>query len=159
MKPVPTVGTTRRRGAPVAAAALSIALVAPLVQPIAAPQSSAVALAGTQDQAGQPDATGLGVRYPGKNASGVYQTSVGEPSYTVGDQPILVDGAIESGVPKGSNNAIEGYVINQRNGNLSVYPETENLKPIPMEGVRIYAQWVEKDGATSPIYTLSLIHI
>ena len=88
-----------------------------------------------------------------KNASGVYQTSVGEPSYTVGDQPILVDGAIESGVPKGSNNAIEGYVINQRNGNLSVYPETENLKPIPMEGVRIYAQWVEKDGATSPIYT------
>ena len=36
---------------------------------------------------------------------------------------------------------------------MSVHPGTNNLKPIPMEGVRIYAQWVEKDGATSPIYT------
>ncbi|WP_210400223.1 YPDG domain-containing protein, partial [Corynebacterium sp. HMSC074A01] len=143
----------RRRGTSLAAAALSFALVAPFAQPIAAPQSAAAAYAGTHDEAGQPNAQGNGVKYPGENAEGVYQTGVGEPRYTVGDQPIKVEGAIESDVEAGSNNSIEGYVINQRNGNMSVHPGTNNLKPIPMEGVRIYAQWVERDGATSPIYT------
>ena len=142
-----------RRGTSIAAAALSFALVAPLAQPVVAPQSAAMAFAGTKDQAGQPNEQGNGVKYPGKNADGVYQTGVAQEKYVVGDQPIKVDGAIESGVEAGSNNSIEGYVINQRNGNMSVHPNTTNLKPIPMEGVRIYAQWVERDGATSPIYT------
>ena len=143
----------RRRGTSVAAAALSFALVAPFAQPVMAPQSAAMAFAGTKDEAGQPNEQGNGVVYPGENADGVYQTGVGQEKYDVGDQPIKVDGAIESEVPAGSNNSIEGYVINQRNGNISVHPGTNNLKPIPMEGVRIYAQWVERDGATSPIYT------
>ena len=143
----------RRRGTSVAAAALSFALVAPFAQPVVAPQSAAMAFAGTKDEAGQLNEQGNGVKYPGENADGVYQTGVGQKKYDVGDQPIKIDGAIESEVPAGSNNSIEGYVINQRNGNMSVHPGTNNLKPIPMEGVRIYAQWVEKDGATSPIYT------
>ncbi|MCG7297419.1 YPDG domain-containing protein, partial [Corynebacterium afermentans] len=143
----------RRRGTSVAAAALSFALAASFAQPVAAPQFASAAFAGTKDEAGQPNDLGTGVKYPGENADGVYQTGVGEPRYVVGDQPIKVEGAIESDVEAGSNNSIEGYVINQRNGNMSVHPGTNNLKPIPMEGVRIYAQWVERDGATSPIYT------
>ena len=143
----------RRRGTSVAAAALSFALVAPFAQPVMAPQSAAMAFAGTKDEAGQPNEQGNGVKYPGENADGVYQTGVGQQKYDVGDQPIKVDGAIESEAKDGSNNVIEGYVINQRNGNMSVHPGTNNIKPIPMEGVRIYAQWVERDGATSPVYT------
>ena len=40
-------GVTRRRGTTIAAAALSVALVAPFVHPIASPQSAAVAVAST----------------------------------------------------------------------------------------------------------------
>ncbi|WP_168164693.1 hypothetical protein, partial [Corynebacterium sp. HMSC067D03] len=68
----------RRRGTSVAAAALSFALVAPLAQPVAAPQFAAAAFAGTKDEAGQPNEAGNGVKYPGKNADGVYQSVVDE---------------------------------------------------------------------------------
>ncbi|WP_168164696.1 hypothetical protein, partial [Corynebacterium sp. HMSC067D03] len=68
----------RRRGTSVASAALSFALVAPLAQPVAAPQFAAAAFAGTKDEAGQPNEAGNGVLYPGENADGVYQSVVDE---------------------------------------------------------------------------------
>ena len=144
----------RRRGTSVAAAALSFALVAPLAQSVAAPGSATAAFASTKDGAGQTNANKNGVSYPGTNANGIYQTSVDEPRYTFTDQPIKTEKAIESKGEKGANNAIEGYVINQRNGDLSVSPGTGGVyRPIPMEGVRVYAQWVEADGSVSPVYT------
>ncbi len=144
----------RRRGTSVAAAALSVALVAPFAQAIAAPQSAATAFAGTPEQAGQTNDAGNGVKYPGENADGVYQSAVDEARYTFTDQPIRVKGAIESDAPQGTNQSIEGYVIHQRNGDLSVYPGSRDpWKPIPMEGVRVFAQWTEKGGVTSPVYT------
>ena len=137
----------RRRGTSVAAAALSFALVAPFAQPVAAPQFAAAAYAGTPDQAGQPNDAGNGVKYPGKNADGVYQSVVDEQRYEFTDQPIKVEGAIESSAPEGTNQSINGYVIHQRDGDLSVYPGTRDpWKPIPMAGVRVYAQWTEKGG-------------
>ncbi|MCG7273330.1 YPDG domain-containing protein, partial [Corynebacterium afermentans] len=144
----------RRRGTSVAAAALSFALVAPFAQPVAAPGSASAAFASTPDQKAEANPNGTGNMYPGVNADGVYQTSVEEPRYTFTDQPIKTEKAIESKGEKGANNAIEGYVINQRNGDLSVYPGTGGVyRPIPMEGVRVYAQWVEADGSVSPVYT------
>ena len=144
----------RRRGTSVAAAALSFALVAPFAQPVAAPNSVPAAYAGTPAEAGQLNDAGNGVKYPGENADGVYQSVVDEQRYTFADQPIKVDGAIESKGEKNTTESIEGYVIHQRDGDLSVYPGTRDpWKPIPMEGVRVYAQWTEKGGI------LSLIHI
>ena len=143
----------RRRGTSVAAAALSFALVAPFAQPVAAPQFAAAAYAGTPEEAGQPNEAGYGVKYPGE-LNGVYQSVFDEQRYTFADQPIKVEGAIESKGEKNTTESIEGYVIHQRDGDLSVYPGTRDpWKPIPMEGVRVYAQWTEKGGITSPVYT------
>ena len=138
----------RRRGTSVAAAALSFALVAPFAQPVVAPGSASAAFASTKDEAGQA------MNYPGENAEGVYQSVVDVPRYTFSDQPIKVDGAEESKGVKNDKQSIEGYVIHQRSGDLSVYPGTDDpYRPIPMEGVRVYAQWTEKGGVTSPVYT------
>ena len=142
----------RRRGTSVAAAALSFALVAPFAQPVAAPGSASAAFAGTQTEAGEPNAKNNGVKYPGLNADGIYQTSVDEPRYTFEPGPAK-HGAIESGTTQGDTESIQGFVLNTRNGNMSINPDTTNYKPIPMEGVRVYAEWVDKDGYTSPTYT------
>ncbi|OFN78701.1 YPDG domain-containing protein, partial [Corynebacterium sp. HMSC074E01] len=143
----------RRRGTTIAAAALSIAMVGPFVHSVS-PNFPVAAVAGTPAEAGQPNAAGNGVKYPGKNADGVYQSVVDEQRYEFSDQPIKVEGAIESGAEQGTNESIEGYVIHQRDGDLSVYPGTRDpWKPIPMAGVRVYAQWTEKGGVTSPVYT------
>ena len=116
-------------------------------------QTAPAAVAGTPDQAGQPNDAGNGVKYPGKNADGVYQSVVDEQRYTF-TPGAPKEGAIESGAEQGTNESIEGYVIHQRDGDLSVYPGTRDpWKPIPMEGVRVYAQWTEKGGVTSPVYT------
>ena len=146
-------GVTRRRGTTIAAAALSVAMVGPFVHAVT-PDYAVSAAASTPDQKAETNPNETGNMYPGVNADGVYQTSVDEPRYTFSDQPIKTEGAIESGAEKGANQAIEGYVINQRNGDLSVYPGTSgDYRPVPMEGVRVYAQWVEADGSVSPVYT------
>ena len=146
-------GSARRRGTTIAAAALSIAMVGPFVHSVT-PNYAVSASAGTPAEAGQPNDLGNGVKYPGKNADGVYQSVVDEPRYTFSDQPIKVDGAIESKGVRDTTESIEGYVIHQRDGDLSVWPGTNDpYRPIPMEGVRVYAQWTEKGGVTSPVYT------
>ena len=143
----------RRRGTTIAAAALSIAMVGPFVHSVT-PNFPVAAVAGTPAEAGQSNTAGNGVKYPGKNADGVYQSVVDEQRYEFSDQPIKVEGAIESGAEQGTNESIEGYVIHQRDGDLSVNPGTRDpWKPIPMAGVRVYAQWTEKGGVTSPVYT------
>ncbi|MCZ9294582.1 YPDG domain-containing protein [Corynebacterium meitnerae] len=143
----------RRRGTSIAAAALSVALVAPFAQPVVNPAAVPAAVAGTPDQAGQPNDAGNGVKYPGKNADGVYQSVVDEQRYTFTPGPPM-EGAIESGAPQGTNESIEGYIIHQRDGDFNVHPGTPDpWQPIPMEGVRVYAQWTEKGGVTSPVYT------
>ncbi|MGV0433048.1 YPDG domain-containing protein [Corynebacterium sp. 20_84] len=142
----------RRRGTTIAAAALSLALVAPAVQPVANPGAVPAAFASTKDEAGQPNANSNGVKYPGVNADGIYQTSVGEPRYTF-QPPKKKAGTVESGTTQGDTESIQGFVLNTRNGNMAVHPGTKNYRPIPMEGVRVYAEWVDKDGYTSPTYT------
>ncbi len=145
-------GSARRRGTTIAAAALSVAMVGPFVHSVT-PNYNVAAVAGTPAEAGQPNAAGNGVKYPGNNAQGVYQAVVDEQRYTF-TPGAPKEGAIESDAPKGTNESIEGYVIHQRDGDLSVYPGTRDpWKPIPMAGVRVYAQWTEKGGIVSPVYT------
>ena len=142
----------RRRGTSVAAAALSFALVAPMAQSVAVPGSATSAFASTKEEAGQANAKNNGVKYPGENADGIYQTSVGEPRYTFEPGPAKHN-AIESGTTQDDTDSIQGFVLNHRNGNMSVHPGTKNYRPIPMEGVRVYAEWLDKGGYTSPVYT------
>ncbi|MCK1238706.1 Ig-like domain-containing protein [Streptococcus uberis] len=73
---------------------------------------------------------------------------------TAGDSSLTVDGknVIESAAFNGTtNNTVNGKVVQQWTGN----PLEINNPAVatPLAGVRIYAQWVEKSGAVSPIYT------
>ena len=144
-------GVTRRRGTTIAAAALSVAMVGPFVHAVT-PDYAVSAAASTPDQKAETNPNKTGNMYPGVNADGIYQTSVGEPRYTF-EPPKKKAGTIESGTTQDDTESIQGFVLNTRNGNMSINPDTENYRPIPMEGVRVYAEWVDKDGYTSPTYT------
>ena len=144
-------GVTRRRGTTIAAAALSVAMVGPFVHAVT-PDYAVSAAASTPDQKAETNPNKTGNMYPGVNADGIYQTSVGEERYTF-EPPKKNAGTIESGTTQGDTESIQGFVLNTRNGNMAINPNTKNYRPIPMEGVRVYAEWVDKDGYTSPTYT------
>ncbi len=94
-----------------------------------------------------------GVNYPGFNKDGVYQTGIGQQRYTYSDQASRYKDAIESPSSVDGTKTITGQVYVQRYGNYKVHLNDAGFPPIPMQGVRVYAQWMEKDGSVSPIYT------
>ncbi|WP_060812398.1 Rib/alpha-like domain-containing protein, partial [Bifidobacterium breve] len=94
-----------------------------------------------------------GVSYPGFNQDGVYQTGSGQQRYTYTDQASRYKDAIESPSSVDGTKTITGQVYVQRYGNYKVHLNDAGFPPIPMQGVRVYAQWMEKDGSVSPIYT------
>ena len=94
-----------------------------------------------------------GVSYPGFNQDGVYQTGSGQQRYTYTDQASRYKDAIESPSSVDGTKTITGQVYVQRYGNYNVHLNDAGFPPIPMQGVRVYAQWMEKDGSVSPIYT------
>ena len=94
-----------------------------------------------------------GVSYPGLNQDGVYQTGSGQQRYTYTDQASRYKDAIESPSSVDGTKTITGQVYVQRYGNYKVHLNDAGFPPIPMQGVRVYAQWMEKDGSVSPIYT------
>ena len=94
-----------------------------------------------------------GVSYPGFNQDGVYQTGSGQQRYTYTDQASRYKDAIESPSSVDGTKTITGQVYVQRYGNYKVHLNDAGFPPIPMQGVRVYAQWMEKDGLVSPIYT------
>ncbi|MBS6346318.1 MAG: hypothetical protein KH408_02985, partial [Alloscardovia omnicolens] len=94
-----------------------------------------------------------GVNYPGFNKDGVYQTGIGQQRYTYSDQVSKYKDAIESPSTVDGTKTITGQVYAQRYGNYKVHLNDTGFPPIPMQGVRVYAQWMEKDGSVSPIYT------
>ena len=164
-----------------AAAALSIALVAPLAQPIAAPDASSFAFAdeATDGQAGKNEddwlsqfnenPSGDGYK-PGENEDGwrhVYWANGGAAGAT---QPKVVEGtplvydidAIESGqinngiqlsnVAGAGKDVVSGratIVTPRQGGQLTT--TYQGFKPVP-DTVPIYFQWIDSDGARSPIY-------
>ena len=94
-----------------------------------------------------------GVSYPGFNQDGVYQTGSGQQRYTYTDQASRYKDAIESPSSVDGTKTITGQVYVQRYGNYKVHLNDAGFPPIPMQGVRVYAQWMEKDESVSPIYT------
>lgn len=67
------------------------------------------------------------------------------------------DLAIESTTNVDANNAVSGWVYHQYGGLLLDGEEMFNDKGAgvskPLPGVKVYAQWQESDGSTSPLYT------
>ncbi|OFR37337.1 putative Ig domain-containing protein [Corynebacterium sp. HMSC077D03] len=59
--------------------------------------------------------------------------------------------AINTTVPAGSNRSVNGFVGLQTGGTMQSNLSDPNVAP--MSGVKVFAQWFEKDGTASPIYT------
>ena len=151
----------RRRGTSVAAAALSFALVVPFAQSVGAPDLTSLASAEIADN---------GVEFDPQH---VHWAIGGKPSNT---QPKLVSGsedgagvdvydidAIESGLISSaidfSNTRGAGFgvvsgramIVNPINGG-QLTATYDAFEPIP-DGEPVYFQWVDEDGAVSPIYS------
>ena len=123
-------GVTRRRGTTIAAAALSVALVTPFVHPIAAP----VAYAQTATDTAAPASTAGEIIDADMIASGRVTKAVN-----------LTDA---HGVGKG---LISGHVYQTSpNGNPGSTYANGNVK---LDGVTVYAQFRDKDGSYSPIFS------
>ena len=127
-------GTVRRRGTTIAAAALSVSLIAPFVHPIAAPQTAAVA-----------------------------QAQDASASETAGDAKIIDADAIASGqVTRASNltdslgvgkNVVSGraQIINPVQA-AQLTSTWDGFQPVP-GNQKVYLQWIDADGAVSPVYS------
>ena len=133
MKMKSFTGVTRRRGITIAAASLSVALVAPFVHPITAPQSAAVAYA--QDvstaQAGEDGAINVDAIADGTINSGSQFSAVQTEAKDV------VSGRLMAMSPKNSATLSTKY-----DGHINA-----------PDGTKVYFQWVDNDGAVSPIYS------
>ncbi|TRX58907.1 Rib/alpha-like domain-containing protein [Corynebacterium hiratae] len=123
----------RRRGTTIAAAALSVALVAPFVHPIAAPQTASVA----QAQSNVPDAVA--------------------PTGTAINADAIELGLIENGGQFGrikSATGADGYIGHAyQSGGANYQGAQSNLKAHVPDGTEILMQWIDTDGAVSPIYS------
>ncbi|WP_411709289.1 hypothetical protein [Corynebacterium sp. LaCa116] len=127
-------GTVRRRGTTIAAAALSVSLIAPFVHPIAAPQTAAVA-----------------------------QAQDASASETAGDAKIIDADAIASGqVTRASNltdslgvgkNVVSGraQIINPVQA-AQLTSTWDGFQPVP-GNQKVYLQWIDANGAVSPVYS------
>ena len=123
-------GSARRRGTTIAAAALSVALVAPFVHPVAAP----VAYAQTATD-------------PAPTA---------DPANQIIDADMIASGRVTKaanltdahGVGFG---LISGHVyLTSPNGNPGAAYDNGNVK---LDGITVYAQFRDKDGSYSPIFS------
>ncbi|MEO5305978.1 hypothetical protein QKE52_13235, partial [Corynebacterium sp. c25Ua_47] len=115
----------RRRGTTIAAAALSVALVTPFVHPIASPQTAAVAAAQ------ETGSTGFGANAIEADA--------------------IANGYISSGTDmSNAKSTLSGRAyIDDGSGFL---PTDAGNLPVP-EGTTVYMQWIDTDGAVSPVYS------
>ncbi|WP_198531404.1 YPDG domain-containing protein, partial [Corynebacterium sp. HMSC074A09] len=126
-------GSARRRGTTIAAAALSVAMVGPFVQPVVNPTAAPAAFAQegldaaaptSQDQIIDADMIASGRVTKAANLTDAQGVGKG-----------LISGHVYLTGPKGN----PGSTID--NGN------------IPMDGVTVYAQFRDKDGSYSPIFS------
>ncbi|WP_165243101.1 Rib/alpha-like domain-containing protein [Corynebacterium lizhenjunii] len=130
----------RRRGVTIAAAALSVSLVAPFVHPVLSPQTAAVASA--QD-------AGLDL------GAAATPATPGDTTTSGGKQ------AIYSPAQEGERHTISGTVWGER-GNIpgalgDSLTYVRNVKQdVGVEGIKVFAQWYDGYGgprpATSPVY-------
>ncbi|MCL8493987.1 YPDG domain-containing protein [Corynebacterium sp. B5-R-101] len=126
----------RRRGTTIAAAALSIAMVGPFVHAVT-PASSFAAVANaqeTQPAADAPASTGKAI-----NADAI-------------DLGYITDGG-QYGKIKDQSGA-DGYIGHAyQSGGANYQNAQSNLKAHVPEGTEVLMQWIDSDGAVSPIYS------
>ncbi|EFL93400.1 Rib/alpha-like domain-containing protein [Mobiluncus curtisii] len=97
------------------------------------------------------DLTKAALAYVGA-ASLVFSTLVAGTAGAFATGPAIA-GAIETTTSVNAHHSISGSVFQQQGGDLWQAPNSEKGYGVPLSGVRVYAQWTEKDGSTSPIYT------
>ncbi|MFW9181076.1 YPDG domain-containing protein, partial [Corynebacterium striatum] len=115
----------RRRGTTIAAAALTVAMVAPFVHSVASPQAAVVA------QAQEPDA-------PASNANVI-------------EADAIANGYIGSATDMtNAKSTLSGRAYIDDGSGFS--PTDAGNLPVP-EGTIVYMQWIDKDGAVSPVYS------
>ncbi|MDY6049924.1 MAG: YPDG domain-containing protein, partial [Corynebacterium sp.] len=103
---------------------------------------------------GDAEAPEGATEYPGIGTDNVYKSVNNQVRFVFTDQkPDPKLNAIESPGNKDTIGRVAGYVGFQQGGTPITTQKTAAERFIPMEGVRVYAQWKEKDGTTSPIYT------
>ena len=125
----------RRRGTSIAAAALSVALIAPFAQPVVNPSAVPAAVAQQNDGAPAPAADSA------KQVIDADMIASGRVTHAAN----LTDA---HGVGKG---LISGHVyLTSPNGNPGVAYDNGNVK---LDGVTVYAQFRDKDGSYSPIFS------
>ncbi|WP_180950052.1 putative Ig domain-containing protein [Corynebacterium coyleae] len=112
----------RRRGTSVAAAALSFALVAPLAQPVAFAQEETAAVS----QAPATEENGAIVADGIANGYVKSATGMTNAKSTLSGRAFIDD----------------GYGFSPTDGGQQAVPE----------GTKVYMQWIDKDGAVSPVY-------
>lgn len=118
-------GVTRRRGTTIAAAALSVALVSPFVHAVAVPQSAAVAQA--------------------QEAAAANNTS------TAQEADAIANGYIKSATDMtNAKSTLSGRAYIDDGSGFG--PTDAGNLPVP-EGTTVYMQWIDKDGAVSPVYS------
>ncbi|WP_141760492.1 Ig domain-containing protein, partial [Corynebacterium sp. HMSC074A01] len=123
---------SRRRGTTIAAAALSFALVAPFAQAVT-PASPFAAVANAQE--GQPDATTSG--------------AINADAIELG----IIDRGSEFGRIKSATGA-DGYIGHAYlSGGANYQGAQSNLKAHVPNGTEVLMQWIDTDGAVSPIYS------
>lgn len=97
------------------------------------------------------DLTKAALAYVGAAAL-VFSTLVAGTAGAYATDPVTT-GAIEATTSVKAHHSISGFVFQQQGGDLLQAPNLEKGYGVPLSGVRVYAQWIEKDGSTSPIYT------
>lgn len=131
----------RRRGTSVAAAALSIALIAPFAQPVAFAADTPNAV--TQPAAGSAD-----------DETNNQNNAINVDAF---DEALYGQNAIQNANQLSSAQGIAKDVISGRYNQLVKLPAgqltaTYDGWPAPPEGQKVYLQWYDTDGAVSPIY-------
>ncbi|OFP36012.1 YPDG domain-containing protein [Corynebacterium sp. HMSC071B10] len=118
----------RRRGTSVAAAAMSFALIAPFAQPVAVAQEGTAAVAAANAADAVEAADGDNAIVADAIANGYIKNATGmtNAKSTLSGRAFIDD----------------GYGFSPTDGGQQAVPE----------GTKVYMQWIDKDGAVSPVY-------
>jgi len=121
-----------RRGVSIAAAAFSLAVISPIIQPVVAPQFAAVASA---EEAA---------------AANVHASAIEADPIAKGEITRAVDLTNDA-----TRNTISGHVFRAVGGGVSSGDPTSSGDPRVANGTVVYAQWKDEDGWVSPVYKTS----
>ena len=141
----------RRRGTSVAAAALSFALVAPLAQPVAFAQEdkpAADAAPADPNPAEQPGDQPVEEQDKGEVVEDLFPSRDGQQ---VIEADAVANGYIKTTIDTtNAESVLTGRALEVTNKGTYA-PFQNSQQPVPT-GTKVYMQWIDSDGAVSPVY-------